>query len=454
MAKFIVTAFNPANGQRARLHYDNATSELISESGEPLVQKVEVAARVNAPAVSKQTPLAKTSPRVLKISLGLSCNYACEYCSQRFVPRADETNPGNVQAFIDGLGSWVTSPPERVEFWGGEPLVYIKTMRPLAEAIRAKFPNAELSVITNGSLLNDEINDWLDRMGFSVGISHDGPGQPVRGPDPLHDPEQRAAIMALYARLAPQGRISFNAMINRENASRAAIQRFFIELTGDSSVPIGEGSFVDAYDEGGIAHSLRPDELHAYRNLAFHEIRTGQAANVQAVSSKTASFVNSIRSRRPASSLGQKCGMDKTDSIAVDLRGNVLTCQNVSAASNAPNGQPHRIGHVSDLASVKLNTATHWSKRDDCPNCPMLQICQGSCMFLEGPLWDRSCDNAFSDAVPIFAAGVEFLTGLVPIHIDGPQRDDRKDIFGQLRAVRVEAINHPVRLFPIRVVAA
>jgi uncharacterized protein len=272
--------------------------------------------------------------------------------------------------------------------------------------------------------------------------------------DPLHDPEQRAAIMALYARLAPQGRISFNAMINRENASRAAIQRFFIELTGDSSVPIGEGSFVDAYDEGGIAHSLRPDELHAYRNLTFHEIRTGQAGNVQAVSSKTASFVNSIRSRRPASSLGQKCGMDKTDSIAVDLRGNVLTCQNVSAASNAPNGQPHRIGHVSDLASVKLNTATHWSKRDDCPNCPMLQICQGSCMFLEGPLWDRSCDNAFSDAVPIFAAGVEFLTGLVPIHIDGPQRDDRKDIFGQLRAVRVEAINHPARLFPIRVVAA
>jgi uncharacterized protein len=230
-----------------------------------------------------------------------------------------------------------------------------------------------------------------------------------------------------YPAVAPQRRISFNAMVNRANASRAAIQRFFIELTGDPSVPIGEGSFVDAYDEGGIAHSLRPDELHAYRKLAFHEIRTGQAANVQAVSSKTASFVNSIRSRRPASSLGQKCGMDKTDSIAVDLRGNVLTCQNVSAASTAPNGLPHRIGHVSDLGAVKLNTARHWSKREDCPSCPMLQICQGSCMFLEGPLWDRSCDNAFSDAVPIFAAGIEFLTGLVPFHIEGDLREDRKD---------------------------
>ena len=453
MAKFIVTAFNPANGQRARLHYDNATSELTSESGKLLVQAVEVAARANVPAVSMQTPLAKTSPRVLKISLGLSCNYECEYCSQRFVPRAAETNPGDVQAFIDGLDAWVTSPPEKVEFWGGEPLVYIKTMRPLAEAIRDKFPNAELSVITNGSLLNDDINDWLDRMGFSVGISHDGPGQPVRGPDPLQDPEQRAAIMALYARLAPQRRISFNAMVNRANASRAAIQRFFIELTGDPSVSIGEGSFVDAYDQGGIALSLRPGEMHAYRNLAFHEIRTGQAANVQAVSSKTASFVNSIRSRRPASSLGQKCGMDKTDSIAVDLRGNVLTCQNVSATSTAPNGQPHRIGHLSDLAAVKLNTATHWSKREDCPSCPMLQICQGSCMFLEGPLWDRSCDNAFSDAVPIFAAGIEFLTGLVPFHIEGELRDDRKDIFGFIGQVKSPR-DRQTKVFPIAVVAA
>jgi uncharacterized protein len=293
-------------------------------------------------------------------------------------------------------------------------------------------------------------------MGFSVGISHDGPGQHVRGPDPLQDPQQRAAIMALYARLAPQRRISFNAMVNRENASRAAIQRFFIELTGDPMVPIGEGSFVDAYDEGGIAHSLQPYEFHPYRSLAFHEIRTGQAANVQAVNSKTASFINSIRSRRPASSLGQKCGMDKSDSIAVDLRGNVLTCQNVSAASTAPNGQVHRIGHVFDLAAVKLDTATHWSKRADCPSCPMLQICQGSCMFLDGPLWDRSCDNAFSDAVPIFAAGIEFLTGQVPVHIEGDFREDRKDIFGiSANALDTQGTTQkPVRRpFPIPVVS-
>lgn len=449
--KFKLTCLDAAK-QIQTLYYDNSTSVLLNEEGVSIIPStLTLNTRPVVDAIDRYEPGKKTSPKVLKISLGLSCNYECEYCSQRFVPRAAETNPNDVMAFIDGLDAWVTSPPESVEFWGGEPLVYIKTLRPLANAIRTKYPNALLTIITNGSLLNAETNEWLDATGFRVGISHDGPGQHVRGPDPLEDPEIRASILDLYNRLAPQGRISFNAMLNRSNTSRAAIQRFFIELTGDVNVPIGEGSFVDAYDEGGAAQSLQPDELIGFRNQAFHEIRTGQASNIQAVRDRIVGFVDSIRTGRQASSLGQKCSMDKPDKMAVDLKGNVLTCQNVSASSIAPNGEAHRIGHTSDLSAVKLNTARHWSKRIDCPSCPVLQICHGSCMFLEGPLWDRSCDNAYSDAVPVFAAGIEYLTGLSLIHIEGDFRDDRKDIFGIVHgAPTAPRIKKP---FPIPVVA-
>jgi uncharacterized protein len=308
-------------------------------------------------------------------------------------------------------------------------------------------------VITNGSLLNAEVNEWLDDMGFSVGISHDGPGQHVRGPDPLDDPEKRAAIMDLYQRLAPKGRVSFNAMLNRSNISRAAIQRFFTDLTGDPEVMIAEGAFVDAYDPGGLALSLPPSEAHEFRRSSFQEIRQGKADRVSGARDRVASFINSLRLQRTASSVSQKCGMDSTEAIAVDLRGNVLTCQNVSAQSTAPNGESHRIGHVSSLASVKLRTATHWSKRDECPKCPVLHICKGACMFLEGPLWEASCNNAYSDALPIFASGIEFLTGLVPVFIDGDLPEDRKDVFGltQTNPTGDEVTRKP---FPVRVVAS
>lgn len=431
MAEFLIATKNTRGGADLRLRYNTDTSELFNaDTGNPIISsRLQVHQEDAAFAVSVDTPATKESPRVLKISLGLSCNYECEYCSQRFVPRAAETNPGEVESFVSELDGWVTRAPDQIEFWGGEPLVYIKTLKPLAESLRVKYPKAVFVIITNGSLLTTEINQWLDELGFQVGLSHDGPGQHVRGPDPLEDAEKRDAILDLWNRLGPKGRMSFNAMLNRNNPSRAEIQKFFVELTGDPFVPIGEGGFVDAYDEGGMANSLKPEEFAAFRNLAFHEIRTGQATNFNAIRDRVASFVNSIRVGRSSSVVGQKCGMDKSDNIAVDLRGNVLTCQNVSAASVAPNGQSHHIGHVSDMANVKLNTATHWSKRDECPSCPVLHICKGACMFLEGDLWETSCDNAFSDALPVLAAGIEFLTGCVPIHIEGPQREDRKDIW-------------------------
>lgn len=430
------------------LRYTTETSELVDDrTGAPVAQLLEVV-RDAAPAfpVSPGNPAGKRSPRVLKISLGLSCNYECEYCSQRFVARAAETNPGEVEGFVAGLDSWVTSPPERVEFWGGEPFVYIKTLRPLLAAIRAKYPEASLGVITNGSLLTPEINDWIVESGLNVGISHDGPGQRVRGPDPLDDPEKRAAILDLYRRLRPLDRISFNAMINRENVSRAAVVEFFVALTGDPDVPIGEGAFVDAYDEGGSALSIRPEEALDYRRRAFGEIRSGRAKNFTIVREKVASFVNSIRTRRPSAILGQKCGMDDPEKIAVDLKGNVLTCQNTSAVSTNPSGESHRIGHVSALDEVRLTTATHWSKRDECSVCPMIHLCAGACMFLSGPLWEKTCDNAYSDAVPAFAAGIEFLTGLIPVRIVGPHRADRHDLWRAAAAARPRP-----RVIPINV---
>ncbi len=272
-------------------------------------------------------------------------------------------------------------------------------------------------------------------LGFSVGLSHDGPGYHARGADPLDDPAQLAAIMDLWARLKPLGRMSVNAMMHRDNQSRADVQAWLQARFGND-VPIGEGAYIDPYDEGGMAAVLRdPAEHILYRARAFTELRQGRVANFSIARQKIQGFIDSIRNQRPASSVGQKCGMDKADNLAVDLNGNVITCQNVSAKAVAPNGQAHKIGHLTDLPSVQLKTATHWSQRRDCAACPVLQLCQGSCMFLEGPLWEAGCDSAYSDNVPFFAAAIEFLTGYTPYYIEGDFRDDRKDLFGRVRGV-------------------
>lgn len=429
MAKFRVYALGPGGVQRTFI-YDNMVSTFVDEATGKSI--VPIKARGDFPVVlttSKNTPNGKKSPRILKISLGLSCNYECDYCSQRFVPRAAETNPRNVEDFMEGLDSWVKEPPERIELWGGEPLVYIKTLRPLAEALRAKYPHTDFGIITNGSLLTKEINEWLDRLGFTVGLSHDGPGQHVRGPDPLEDPKKREAILDLWNRLGPKQRMSFNSILNKDNTSRAAIQDFFVKLTGDPKVPIGEGVLLDTYDAGALQVAPDMGELVEYRQRAFAEVRKGLASNFNLVREKIQRFINGLITQEPATAIGMKCGMDNPSVVAVDLKGNVLTCQNTSVEGVAPNGESHKIGHVSDMAGVKLTTSTHWSHRESCPNCPMLHLCRGSCMFLEGPLFHASCNNSFSDSVVYFAAAVEFLTGCIPVRIEGPNHPSRHSIW-------------------------
>lgn len=449
MALFNLKCVNPSTGENQTLFYDNQTSLLKTELGADVITTVPKS-YFNAEATSKLTPAKKDNPKLLKISLGLSCNYECSYCSQRFVPHADSTNPEDVDNFVNGMDLWVTDELDKIEFWGGEPLVYWKTLKPLAESLRKKYPNVRFSMVTNGSLLDVEKNTWLDDMGFSVGLSHDGPGYHVRGLDPLDDPDKASAIYDLYARLHPKGRISVNAMLNNENKSRSAIQEFLIERFGED-VRIGEGTFVDPYDEGGMSASLQSSKDNIeYRNSCLAEIRDGKNFNFLALSNKVSGFIESIATARPASSVGQKCGMDRTDSMAVDLHGNVITCQNVSAVAVSPNMEDHKIGHVSKLQDVKLKTATHWSHRKDCPDCPVLQICQGSCMFLEGDLWEAGCNNSFSDNIPFFAAAIESITGFLPYYIDGPQREDRKDIFGLVNGIPVDK---PKKPFPIPVVA-
>lgn len=435
MTVFKVGALDQS-GQVRTFLYDNSNSTLSDESGVPCdTSHIITPKSGDSGYVSPVQMEGKTSKlKRLRIQLGLSCNYSCDYCSQRFVPHADSTSPSSVPAFMEELPRWFDGGKDglgtgvKIELWGGEPFVYWKTLKPLAEALRARYPNVQFLIITNGSLLDEKKNAWLDSMGFSVGLSHDGPGQHVRGPDPLDDPKQREAIMNLFNLLHPKGRFSFNFVLNSKSTSRKAVYEFFRDLTGVENVSLGEGSLIDAYDEGGLGKSLSsPGEMQAFGVQSFNEIATDIGIEkVSYVNNQVLDFIQSIKQGRRAESLDQKCSMNRSDNIAVDLNGNILTCQNVSAVSVAGNGLSHKIGHVSNLEAAIPVTALHWTSRDGCSRCPVLHLCKGSCMFLTGKLWDASCDNSFADNIVFFAVAFELITGCRPFKVEGgmPQREE------------------------------
>jgi uncharacterized protein len=389
---------------------------------------------------SKDVPLKKSkTPTILKIQLGLSCNYSCEYCSQRFVDRPEETNKKDVDGFMTKLENFEFSEDDglKIEFWGGEPMVYWKTIVPLVEALNEKFTpwttKPHYSMITNGSLFTAEKCQWLYDQGFSIGMSHDGPGQSVRGPDPFEDPQQKKIILDFYNKMKLERRFSFNAMLNAQNISRKAIHNWFIDVTGDPDVSLGEGGLVDSYDEGGLELALNTKKEHfEFRKQAFADINDNDGfIGFGGMVLKVNYFVMNVLGHSNAKFVGQKCGMDKEDTIAVDLRGNVITCQNVSAVEVAGNGESHLAGNITDLAAVEIKTATHWRNRPHCSACPVVQLCQGSCMYLQGENWHTSCANAYSDNIALFALAFRQITGYMPIYIDADfLPPERRDIWG------------------------
>ena len=394
------------DGSRREIHYNPHTSEIEGIDIGPL----DARAWAPVPRVSKQTSLGKSrAPRVLKIQLGLSCNYSCSYCSQASQIRgATVSKLADVEAFLAGLDGWIEGTPEKIELWGGEPFLYWAKIKRLMPALAKRFPEACFSIITNGSLLDREKLDFIHRYDITIGISHDGPGQHLRGPDPLDEPEKRRWIEALLAeRPAKTG---FNAVLTREHHDLKALKVWFAEKVGPSAC-VGLEGVVNVYDAATLLGPGRfePAQLNSLTWSVFEALVVDP--NAFGLGAKIRDVYASLQRRRPIEALGQKCGMDREDTIAVDLRGNVMTCQNTGAKG------VHRIGHVSDFGGIALDTATHFAFRDECMSCPVVQLCKGSCMFLEGEFFKQSCANEFAFNMGVLMAAIWRLTGMVAVRV-------------------------------------
>lgn len=420
------------------LNYDTETSELRRENGDIVIPQ---------DVFKDWKPFLKMDEgkreiTKIKIQLGLKCNYSCEYCSQRFVPRNPDdsytiekeyVDSNEIDSFIEKFDNISIGEELHFEMWGGEPFLYYAKMKSITEKLHAKFPEATFSVITNGSILNEEIINFLQQYNYAVAISHDGSGQKTRGPDPLDDPEKKKWIFKLRNLFVNENKFSVNSMIHKNNSSRAEVNHWMKNNFG--VVPIGEGGTIDAYDEGGKSMSWKTPEEHInFRRQAYKEVVNKQLSQFSIVNQKIQSFHDSLKEQRPSSSIGQKCGMDRSDTIAVDLNGNVTTCQNVTVTSSNPHGTSHHIGTMENLEDVDIKAGTHWSDREECVKCPVLHLCQGSCLFLPSGSeeWKLSCDNSYSDNVVWFAASLyEITEGYTLYRIESDDLPEyRKDVFG------------------------
>ena len=207
------------------------------------------------------------------------------------------------------------------------------------------------------------------------------------------------------------GKVSINTVLTRENYSLEAIAVWFRERLGPD-VPLSLEGVVNTYDAATLLDSgaFSQGDLRHLSDEVFFALANDP--NAFGLGERLNGFIRSLVDRRPVTALGQKCGMDRADDIAVDLLGNVMTCQNTGAKG------VHKIGHVEALNDIALDTATHFAFRPDCMACPVVQLCKGSCMFLEGEFFAQSCRNEYAYNLGILRAALYHLTGLMLVRVE------------------------------------
>lgn len=420
--------------------YNNLTSEIF-DSNYILIPYNKTKKYTDTPWLqfSKDNPVIgkDESPNVIKIQLGLSCNQGCTYCSQRFVPNGDYANVKRVELFLNSIDNYLSADaPKQFAFWGGEPFVYWKMMKPLAEGLRKRYPKTRFITTTNGTLLTKDIIDWIYDIGMNITLSHDGPAQQHRGYDVLDTPEQREVIRYLFTKLGPDKRVSIYSVLHSQNYNIGKLQEWFERECGDVFGDNFElnSTFLRVYsDESKTLSYMTPEQHKEARSTTFNQIVSGKVERYRNKHSLVSEWLETFNNHRPAEIMGQSCSVDKKEVLIVDLFGNVITCQNVTIDAMADNGKSHKIGHISKLDKVKLDTSTHWSVREECSKCPVLQTCRGSCMYLQDDYFKATCDLAYTQHVPYMAAAFFEKTGDVITYIeatDGSTPADRKDLWG------------------------
>lgn len=407
-----------AVGATATMFYDPWQSWLRDADGRDLLAGLRQPRRFDpVSAVSPGTPAGKSrAPTRLKIQLGLGCNYECAYCVQSaFVKGAATTSTHDADAFMAKLEARLSLDAVRqVEVWGGEPLLYRRKLDVIVPRIRSRLPEAKILMITNGALLNAEVVDWIAAHEISVAVSHDGPGQALRGPDPFENPIVLEAVRRLQRERGD--RFSINSVLTAENHDIDAIRGWMRERIAPDVTWNLEG-IVHVY--GAAPRPWTDEQYRTLRLSVLEQFLTGEAMRILSIRQTVEDFVDSLTCERPASALWQSCGMDKPEQLAVDLAGNVLTCQNVGA------GDGHKIGHLDALEAAHLTTSTHWAHREECNHCPVVQLCKGACMFQHGAAFAASCENEYHYKLAIFQGAIFMLTGFVPLEVYGDIRRPR-----------------------------
>jgi len=406
------------NGEKLVWSFDNLTNTFYDENGKELLTEFKGSKSNHFDDILPFTRFENNNIKnrdlyLIEIQLGSHCNFKCKYCSQTAIKDiAYNATPKDVDAFIDMLRNNVRS-VERVQLWGGEPLVYWKTIRLLIPKLKELYPNLQIYILTNGSLLTRSKVDFFNEYGVHLYISHDGPGNTKnrvneKAFDVLENPKTLDAI--LYAKEhMKSGYLVFNSTPSSGNINPSDIIRWFKEKIGND-VRVCVHNIVrchnSADEESAKASILSEEELKTYSEGIFEILSNPDLyENDNSLRRKVIAMIEGWVCHEPFSSVPCECTMPTPYGITVNLRGDLLQCHNHPIAMPSSN-------HIIRIEQAKALGFEHPSFKKRCRECLVVHGCKGGCPVSDDKASAMACPNLYALWYGIFKSAVGALFGV------------------------------------------
>ena len=123
--------------------------------------------------ISTQTELPGVTGLLLIVAE--ACNMACSYCYGRYYEREIPDRLMSEETARRAIEFACDIEAQEVAFFGGEPLLNMQAIRAAVERSRELGSPLRFGVTTNGTLVTDDVADYLQDQGIRASVSIDGP---------------------------------------------------------------------------------------------------------------------------------------------------------------------------------------------------------------------------------------------------------------------------------------
>ena len=299
------------------------------------------------------------------LMMGFNCNFHCRYCHQTPIKNENLFSKSISQEIYDYIYKLIEIKKDeklKIIFWGGEPLLYWNIIQKFVLHYEDKL---EYAIISNGSLVNQEKVDFINKYNISFSLSHDGPNTiKTRRIDVLQIP-------TIFYYLNQINKLSFNAVLSGYNYDFNKLFDYWEQFSPDTF---------------GNIEMLRiswdmPEDL---TDINLDEYRSGLKTFFQSAIDKIKKEIFSIKAlsavkyikRIKKSIENQKyhfplCGQVEYN-MNIDLDGNIYACHNCSV----------KVGDISEDREIYLQRYYEWletKKKPVCETCEAKYFCQGGC---------------------------------------------------------------------------